>query len=443
MSLHRILRSHQLFSLGSSAKARLGDVASEALVVVGGSSWTPSGRERSAGSLLSSRCFRSSAVFHRKQTYYEILGVPHGASDSELKKAFYKLAKKYHPDTNQGDPKAAAKFQEVQKAYDTLKDPQKRSVYDQVGHKAYENAEATGGSPGGGYYSGGFSGGQQVDPEEIFREFFGGGAGSGGASSQQFHGTIFEHIFGGGQGGYGGSRFRRGPSVTAAVTITFDEAMRGTSRAIDLSSIGVPSDQSSQVEVNIPAGVDDGFQLQVEGKGMPGPKGMPPGDLLLQVRVMPSPYYRRDGFDLFSDVKLDMVDAALGTTIDVQTIKGVAEIKIKAGTQSGDRLRMRGYGVPKDLIGQNNRRGDQYVVVKVMTPRNLDERQRKLLEAFKNGGEVKEDARENLEEDDSSSREGDAINREHSENADEEKADDGAESDLKSRKKRGWFSFGG
>ena len=341
------------------------------------------------------------------------------------------------------------KFQELQKAYDTLKDPQKRAMYDQMGHRAFENAESSGmgGNPGGmgggnygGFYSGGFNQGQQVDPEELFREFFGaqasGGGGAGG--SQQFRGTIFEHIFGGSSGqGFGGQRFRRGPSVTAAISISFEEAMQGTTRSIDLSSIGVnSSDRDSRVDVNIPAGVDDGFQLQVEGKGMPGPKGAPPGDLLLQVRVMPSPYFRRDGFDLYSDVKLDMVDAALGTTIDVQTIKGLAEIKIKAGKQSGDRLRMRGYGVPKDLIGQNSRQGDQYVVVRVTTPKNLDERQRKLLEAFKYGGEVREDAETEAND------EAKDINEDGKGDGSDE-ADNGSGGDNHGAKKRSWFGFGG
>lgn len=351
----------------------------------------------------------------------------------------------HRPLTRPARSPAAAKFQELQKAYDTLKDPQKRAMYDQLGHRAFENAESSGmggnpGGMGGGFYSGGFNQGQQVDPEELFREFFGAQAGGGGGDgSQQFRGTIFEHIFGGGGGqGFGGQRFRRGPSVTAAITISFEEAMQGTTRSIDLSSIGVNlSDRDSRVDVNIPAGVDDGFQLQVEGKGMPGPKGAPPGDLLLQVRVMPSPYFRRDGFDLYSDVKLDMVDAALGTIIDVQTIKGLAEIKIKAGTQSGDRLRMRGYGVPKDLIGQNSRQGDQYVVVRVTTPKNLDERQRKLLEAFKYGGEVREEPKTK----DKAMDEAEDSNEDGKEGSDE--SIDGAGGDSKDSKKRSWFGFGG
>jgi len=376
------------------------------------------------------RQFRATNV-PQVQTYYDILGVSPGASDGEIKKAFYKLAKKYHPDTNQGDPKAATKFQEAQRAYDTLRDPQKRAAYDQLGHRAYENAEAGGGAPGGGQYPGG----AQVDPEDLFKEFFGGAA---GGSSQQFRGTIFEHIFGGGQG-FGGPRFRKGASVRAAVTISFDEAMQGTMRSVDMSSMGVPG--SSQVEINIPPGVDDGFQLQVEGKGMPGPKGIPPGDLLLQVMVMPSPHFKRDGFDLYTDVRVDMIDAALGTKIDVRTIKGLAEVKVKPGTQSGDRLRMRGYGVPMDLMGQRGRRGDQYVVMKVTTPRNLDERQRKLLEAFKYGGSVKEDKEEEDERNpgNPSSTSASASTKDDA-NKDQAEEEEG---EKKKKKKGGWFSFGG
>lgn len=319
------------------------------------------------------REFRTSSSALSK-TYYEVLEVSKNASDGDIKKAFYKLAKKYHPDTNQGDPTAAEKFQEVQRAYDTLRDPQKRAAYDQLGHSAYESAEAGGGSPG----AGPFSGGQQVDPEELFREFFGRG---GGQSAHGFHGTIFEHIFGGTQGF--GARPRRGRSIQAGMTITFDEAVKGTTRRVDLSALGIRGLPHDSVEVNIPAGVDDGFQLQVEGKGMPGPQGMPPGDLLLQIMVLPSPNFKREGFDLYTEAKLDMIDAVLGTKIDVKSIHGSVEVRIKPGTQSGDKLRMRGYGVPMDLMGQRGRKGDQFVVIKVNIPKKISEYQRKLLEEFK------------------------------------------------------------
>lgn len=369
------------------------------------------------------REFRPSNFWQTK-TYYEVLGVAAGASDSDIKKAFYKLAKKYHPDTNQGDPKAAERFQEVQRAYDTLRDPQKRAAYDQMGHAAYENVESGGGSPGGGP----FPGGAQVDPEDLFREFFGGAA---GGQSQQFRGTIFEHIFGGGHGFSG--RVRKGRSVQAGITISFDEAIRGTTRTIDLSSMGLRGKGFSNVEVNIPPGVDDGFQLQVEGKGMPGPEGVPPGDLLLQVMVMPSPHFRREGFDLYTEAKIDMVDAALGTKVDVRTTNGFAEVKVKPGTQSGDRLRMRGYGVPMDLMGQRGRKGDQYVIVKVLTPKNISERQKKLLEAYKKDLDISDLIRQEQ-----------GVKDQDENPASEENASDSASvNDAGAKgKKKGWFSFG-
>lgn len=318
------------------------------------------------------------------QTYYEVLGVSRGASDSDIKKSYYKLAKKYHPDTNQGDPAAAKKFQEVQRAYDTLRDTQKRAAYDQLGHQSYEAAESGGGAPGGGAGPFGAGQGVQVDPEDLFREFFGGG----GAAAGGFQGTIFEHIFGGagGPGGAGfGGRTRRGRSLQAALTINFEDAVKGTRRMIDPSSLGVRGLGSSPIEINIPAGVDNGFQIRLEGQGLPGPQGTPPGDLLVQILVAPSPRFHRDGFDLYTEARVGIADAALGTTVDISTIDGKAEVKVKPGTQPGDKLRMRGYGVPMDLVGQRGRRGDQYVVVQVTVPRQLSERQKELLEEFRGG----------------------------------------------------------
>lgn len=275
----------------------------------------------------------------------------------------------------QDDPGAAKKFQEVQRAYDTLRDPQKRSAYDQLGHSAYEAAESGGGAPGGGGPFGG-AGGAQVDPEDLFREFFGGGRGfqAGG-----FQGTIFEHMFGGG-------RPRRGRNIQAAMTITFEDAMKGTKQTVDPAAIGLAGVPGRKpVEITIPPGVDSGFQLRVAGQGAPGPQGLPPGDLMVQIMVMPSLKFQREGSDLYVEAAVNIADAALGTAIDVPTIDGQAEVKIKAGTQPGDKLRMRGYGAPLDAMGMPGRRGDQYVVLRVKVPKQLTERQKALLEEFRGG----------------------------------------------------------
>ncbi|KAL4423858.1 hypothetical protein ABPG75_001159 [Micractinium tetrahymenae] len=341
---------------------------------------TSTGGQAAVGSpafFLAQRGFQSSSALF---DFYSVLGVSRDASDSEIKKKYYQLAKKYHPDTNQGDPEAAKKFQEVQRAYDTLRDPQKRQTYDGMGHAAYENMEATGGAPGGGPGGPFPGGGFQVDPDELFREFFGGGRGAGA----QYN--IFEQMFGGAaRGGFGGARTRPRPILRTAMRVSFEEAVKGTSKLVDLSSLGIPGLGKKTVEVNIPPGVDSGFQLRLEGV-VPASQGMPAGDLLVNIAVAPSPVFQRDNFDLYVDVPIDMVDACLGTSVDVPTMDGTAEVKIKPGTQPGDKLRMRGYGVKMDVVGQRGRRGDQYVQVVVRIPRSLTAEQRRLLEEYRSAG---------------------------------------------------------
>ena len=397
----------------------------------------------------SQRGFRTSSPLLK--TYYEVLGVSRGATDSEIKKSYYKLAKKYHPDTNKGDPDTAAKkFQEAQRAYDTLRDPQKRAAYDQIGHAAYEHAENTGATPGAGGGGGPFGGGggaqgMQVDPEELFREFFGsarGGRGAGGGAGA-FQGSIFEHLFTGG----GGGGMRRGRTIQATLTISFDDAVKGSTQLIDPSSLGVSSTPQQPISINIPAGVDNGFQLRVDGRGFPGPQGTPPGDLIVQVMVLPSLKFQRDGFDLYTEATVGIADAALGTTVDVPTIDGKAEVKVKPGTQPGDKLRMRGYGVPMDLMGQRGRRGDQYVVVKVKVPKQVTPRERELLEELRGGKPVSSPSSSPSSSSPSSSSPSQSSSS--SSSSDSTKKDDGgggsnddqtppAEEEGK-KKKKGWF----
>lgn len=254
-----------------------------------------------------------------------------------------------------------------------------------MGHQAYERMEAGGGMPGGGGGgpggAGPFGAGMQVDPEDLFREFFGGAGGGGGNGYQ---GTIFEHLFGG-RGGF--AQPRKGRTVQTAMTLSFEEAVKGATKFVDLSSLGIPGLDAQRVEVTIPAGIDSGQVLTVAGKGAPGPKGLPPGDLMIQVMVRPSMHgLVRDGFDLHVEIPVNMVDAALGSTVEVPTVEGgKAEVKVKPGTQPGDKLRMRGYGVPMDVIGYRGRRGDQYVKIKVTVPKHMSEQQRQLLEQFKTG----------------------------------------------------------
>ncbi|BDA41183.1 Chaperone protein DnaJ [Coccomyxa sp. Obi] len=311
------------------------------------------------------RTFHSSRVSLAKD-YYEVLGVPRDASDADVKKAYYKLAKQYHPDTNKGDDAAAAKFQEISKAYDTLRDPQKRQQYDGMGADNYERMSESGGA--------GFSQGQQgqynwdqaQEFEDIFAQFFGGGRAGGFA-----HGGMA----GGFGGGFGGFR-AKGPDIHARIRVPFMDAVKGTK---------VKTNLKGGVEVDIPAGIDNGAMLKMPGMGGPVPRQFggagEPGDLLLQVEVEPSPIFQRDGNDVSVSRTIDFVDAILGSDLRVPTLEGEADVRVRPGTQPGDRLRMRGYGIPH--VHNPSRKGDQYVVLNVRLPRDINEQQRRLLESFR------------------------------------------------------------
>lgn len=354
-----------------------------------------------------------------KRDYYDVLGVQKGASEAELKKAYRNMAKKYHPDVNQDDKTAEAKFKEANEAYEVLSDAQKRSRYDQYGHAG-------------------------VDPSG-----FGGGAG-GYSTDFDFGGIgdIFETFFGGSGFGGGRSRSKRGPQKGAdlkyAIEITFEEAAFGVEREISISRMEVCSKCSGtgaktgtqantcqhcngtgqvqvkqntpfgqfvnakvcdvcrgegkiitdpclacngkgklrnnvKIKVNIPAGIDDGQTISLRGEGDPGAKGGPSGDLFLSIRVKPHSLFKRQGTDVVCDVPITFTQATLGAEIEVPTLDGKVKYTVPEGTQTAAVFRLRGKGIP---FLRGNGRGDQYVKVNIEVPKKLNDKQKALLREF-------------------------------------------------------------
>lgn len=292
-----------------------------------------------------------------KRDYYEILGVSKDASDDEIKKAYRKLAVKYHPDKNPGDKEAEAKFKEVNEAHDVLSDKQKRARYDQFGHAGVGGASGNpfaGGNPFG-------QGGNFNFNGQTFNFDFGGAGG-------------FEDILGSLFGFGGARRARRGADYQTSVTLTFEEAIFGTTKEV--------SANGESMKVKIPAGIDDGMSIRLRGKGGEAPEGgTEKGDLYVKVRVKPHKNLTREGAIILSEETISMVDAALGCEIEVETVDGPITMKVPAGTQSGTPFKLSGHGVPFRSDGD---RGPHIVTVIVETPKNLSRKQKELLEEFKN-----------------------------------------------------------
>ena len=295
-----------------------------------------------------------------KRDYYEVLGVSKSASDDEIKKAYRKLAIKYHPDKNPGDKEAEAKFKEINEAHDVLADKQERARYDQFGH-----AGVGGGAAGNPFGAGGnpFGGGFNYNGQTFNFDF--GSAGFGGGGLDDILGSIFGF-------GAGARRPRRGADYQTTVTLTFEEAIFGTTKSV--------SADGKSLKVKIPAGIDDGMSIRLSGKGGPAPEGGEKGDLYVRVRVKPHKNLTREGAIILSEEKISMVDAALGCEIEVETVDGKITMKVPAGTQSGTPFKLSGHGVPFRADGD---RGPHIVTVVVETPKNLSKKQKELLEEFK------------------------------------------------------------
>lgn len=336
-----------------------------------------------------------------KRDYYEVLGVSRDADESQIKKAYRKLAKKYHPDTNAGDAAAEQKFKEITEAYSVLSDKEKRKMYDQFGHGAFEQGGAsnqgggfwhTYGGPQGGYQEYHFEGGNMDD---MFRDIFGDmfHHGKTGSESRSYSGRTYSgRRTYGSQSGFGGFRdfggfgsgsqnySQRGSDVRADVTVGFDEAAFGCDKVIRLQD---PSDQNGRVQslkVHIPAGIDTGKTVRLRGKGNPGINGGEAGDLLLSVRVAEKPGYERKGSDVYTTVRIPYTTAVFGGEAVVSTLYGNVLCKIKAGTQSGTKIRLRGKGI----VSMKNASvyGDQYVTVQIEVPRQLSPAAKQKLREF-------------------------------------------------------------
>ena len=371
-----------------------------------------------------------------KRDYYEVLGIGKNATDAEIKSAYRKLAKKYHPDLNPGNKEAEEKFKEVNEANDVLSDPQKRQRYDQFGFAGVDPNYAAANGGGAGGFGGGFGG---VDLGDIFGDIFGGGFGGG------FSG------FGGGSSTRTANAPRKGHDIQASVILTFEEAAHGCSKKITINRqdtcpdcggtgaakgtspetcpdcggrgyvvtqqrtpFGVMQSQQpcshcggrgtiirnpcktcrgtgktaarKSLEINIPAGIDDDQNIALRGQGDAGSNGGPAGDVIVHVTVKADPMFERDGYDVTIHVPITFSQAVLGDDVEVPTVDGRIVQHIPEGTQSGTKFRLRGKGI-QNVNGRG--RGDQYVIVDVEIPKKVTRAQREALKAFEDS--MKED----------------------------------------------------
>lgn len=309
-----------------------------------------------------------------KRDYYEVLGVARNADDAAIKKAYRKLAKKYHPDMNKDNPSAEEKFKEVTEAYNILSDKEKRKLYDQFGHAAFDEG---GGNAGAGGYQEFHYSGDNLD--DIFDGIFGGFKGKGfgsGFHSKGFRTQDFEDD--GGFFGRGGrSRSQEGEDVLAKVDVTFEEAALGADKVIHFRS---PDGKEESLQVHIPSGIDSGQKIRLKGKGMPGRNGGGAGNMLLEVNVLKKPGFERKGMDIYTTVEIPFATAVLGGEAIVPTLNGRVSCKIKEGTQSGTKIRLRGKGIVS--MKNASEKGDEYAVIQIQVPKHLSPDARQKLTEF-------------------------------------------------------------
>lgn len=360
----------------------------------------------------------------QKRDYYEVLGVNKGASDDEIKKAYRKTAKKYHPDLNPDNPEAEAKFKECNEAYEVLSDPDKKARYDQFGHAGVDPNFGAGNGFGGGFGGGGFGFDGDIDLGDIFSSFFGGGFGGGGRNP---------------------NAPQRGRDIQSSVSLTFEEAAKGCKKTIEVmrvmdcsecggsgsakgsspqtcpdcggrgvvsvqqrTPLGVMSTQRTcsrcggtgkiitnpcskcngkgkvrmkkKIDINIPAGIDNNQVVNVRGFGNDGSNGGPAGDLKVVVNIKKHAYFKRDGYDVWFDKHVSIVEATLGADVQIPTLDGNVELHIPAGTQPGEIFTLKGNKGIQRLNAMG--RGDEHVRVIVDIPKSVTDEQKELLKSF-------------------------------------------------------------
>ena len=305
-----------------------------------------------------------------KRDYYETLGVNKSADKEAIKRAYRKLAKKYHPDTNAGNPHAEEMFKDVTEAYNVLSDEKKRKLYDEFG----------------------FAGLQEGFSEEAARQAAQGGFGGFGEpfTHQEFHFengsgdmddifSMFGDMFSHGGSARGRSSSRKGSDVMADLTISFDEAVFGCEKSISLQDPA--TGKVSNLSIHIPAGIESGKTVRLKGQGNPGRNGGAAGDVLLKVNVTPSREFERKGQNVYSTIRVPFTTAALGGKARVHTLYGDVECSIKAGTQGGSKIRLKGKGISS--MKNPSVKGDQYVTVEISVPRRLTPKAKEALEEYR------------------------------------------------------------